>query len=235
MQIKICFLQDGKERLSGSDSGAVGREPEAQLRARAMYTDSDRSGEPGSKCKDTDSRSLATDAGYHTGTTAKSSYEAERSREAEQRREAAVLERQRDEARLRELELKRKLDDLKENYLNKADVRPSATGRESREDRILKTREEYLRDLEAREGENMLRHQFSEEKMDPFGASVRSDPGGMLDDRRDMADLAEFRLLEPDPLYPQERVRHSRSRSETDLNTLSPAESQRYSSPMQPG
>ena len=191
-----------------------------------MYTDSDRSGEPGSKSKESGSRTLATDAGYQTGPTPKSSYDAGLSREA------AVLERQRDEARLRELELKRKLDDIKESYSNRADVVPSA---DEPDNRVLKTRDEYLRGLEAREGENMLRHQFSDEKRDPFGASVRSDPGGSLEDRRDMADLAEFKYMEPEPLYPQERIRHSRSRSETDLNTLSPAESQKYSSPMQPG
>ena len=192
-----------------------------------MYTDTDRSREPASK--ESGSQSMAADTGYQTGATAKSSYDAERSREA------AVLERQRDEARLRELELKRKIDSLREKDLARVDVIPSPDRHDDIDSRILKTRDEYLRDLEARERENMLRLQYSDEKRDPFGASVRSDPGGSLEGRRDTADLAEFKYLEPEPIYPQERIRYSRSRSETDLNALSPAESQKYSSPMQPG
>ena len=103
---------------------------------------------------------------------------------------------------------------------------------------ILKSREEFLREFKEKEQE---RWQYSEEQRDQMGTSVRSDPGGFLEDMgsrreyRESADRNEFRVLEPEPGYPQERLRYSRSRSDTDLVALSPAESQKYSSPMQPG
>lgn len=85
----------------------------------------------------------------------------------------------------------------------------------------------------------MSRRQPSEpQTRDSLGTSTRSDPG--LQDEPGtnweyrMSDQNEFQRLEPEPAYPQDRLRYSRSKSDTDL-ALSPAESQRYSSPMQPG
>lgn len=225
----MFFFQDEREKASSASSGKnsagpkLGQETDAHLRSRTP--NSDRNKEPVTK---NGVQPTLSDLGYQTGTTAKSSYEDERSREA------AELERRRDAVRLRELELKRKLDDIKERGLDRADLY-SGTKQENIDNRLLKSREEYLHELEARERENLLRLQYSDEKRDPLGTTVRSDPGGSLDDRRDSNDLAEFRRLEPEPLYPQEKIRYSRSRSETDLNALSPTESQKYSSPMQPG
>lgn len=80
-----------------------------------------------------------------------------------------------------------------------------------------------------------------EPKRDSLGASTRSDPGGMLEDPgsrweyRQSDQMNEFHRLEPEPAYPQDRLRYSRSKSDTDLVAVSPTESHRYSSPMQPG
>ena len=185
-----------------TEAGGVHREAEYQLRARSPYTERSRETVSGSQL-------TGTDTGYQTGATAMFASN-----------EAAILEKQRDEARLRELELMRKLDEERENN--------SARRQEKLERPGFKTRDEYLRDLETRE-------RYSDERRDVLGTTVRSDPGGSLEEHRDSHDLAEFKRLEPEPLYPQERIRYSRSRSETDLVALSPAESQKYSSPMQPG
>ena len=203
-------------------STGSGKDDAGQKRVRSPYTERGRE----TVTKGSGSRSTGSDAGYQTGATGKSSF-------IDSSREAASLERQKDEARLRELELRRRMEDIRTSNLGRAEY-PSA--RQENSDRAsLKTREEYLRELESRERDNLIRAQYSDEKRDPLGTTVRSDPGGSLEEHRDLHDLAEFKRLEPEPLYPQERIRYSRSRSETDLNAMSPAESQKYSSPMQPG
>ncbi|XP_053407014.1 uncharacterized protein LOC123546728 isoform X2 [Mercenaria mercenaria] len=108
----------------------------------------------------------------------------------------------------------------------------------------FKTREEYQRDFERRERE--LKELLSkrnpvETQRDSLGTSTRSDPGEVLNDPgsrweyRQSDQMNEFHRLEPEPAYPEDRLRYSRSKSDTDLVALTPDESQRYSSPMQPG
>ena len=109
----------------------------------------------------------------------------------------------------------------------------------------FKTREEFQRDFERRERE--LKEVLSRPRVhsetvhESLGTTTRSDPGGMLDDEgskweyRVSDHMDDFQRLEPEPAYPHERLRYSRSKSDTDLVALSPTDSQRYSSPMQPG
>lgn len=127
----------------------------------------------------------------------------------------------------------------------------------------FKTREEFQRDFERRERElkellserprqEVLPRQPREEPLprqpreetvvqDSLGTTTRSDPGGALDDGGSrweyrVSDHApEFKRLEPELAYPQDRLRYSRSKSDTDLVALSPSDSLRYSSPKQPG
>ncbi|KAL4231892.1 Alstrom syndrome [Mactra antiquata] len=107
----------------------------------------------------------------------------------------------------------------------------------------FKTREEYQRDFEQREKELkelLSKRQPINPSRDSLGTSTRSDPGGTFDEPESnweyrVSDQNEFQRLEPEPAYPQDRLRYSRSKSDTDLVALSPTESQRYSSPMQPG
>ena len=204
----MCFIYLADERTT-TEAGTVHRQPDYQLRARSPTSERSRGTVSGSQIS-------GMDTGYQTGAIAKSL-----SKEA-------MLEKQRDEARLRELELMRKLDSQRDKNLDRADLYPAGKRQENLERAGFKTRDEYLCDLEGRE-------RYSEDKRDILGTTVRSDPGGSLEEHRDSHDLAEFKRLEPEPLYPQERIRYSRSRSETDLVAMSPAESQKYSSPMQPG
>lgn len=80
-----------------------------------------------------------------------------------------------------------------------------------------------------------------EPQRDSLGTSTRSDPGELGNDPgsrweyRQSDQMNEFRNLEPDPAYPEDRLRYSRSKSETDLVAVTPEENQRYSSPLQPG
>lgn len=107
----------------------------------------------------------------------------------------------------------------------------------------FKTREEFQRDFERRERELkelLARPRVHEQtEHESLGTTTRSDPGGMLDDGaweyRVTDHTDDFKRLEPDPAYPHDRLKYSRSKSDTDLVTLTPSDSMRYSSPMQPG
>lgn len=106
----------------------------------------------------------------------------------------------------------------------------------------FRTREEFERDFAQRERELRaeMQRRLSERRLEQqLGASTRSDPGGMFEDGgweySEADDSQGFRLMEPEPAYPRERLRCSRSKSDTNLMDISPNDSQKYSSPMQPG
>lgn len=124
-------------------------------------------------------------------------------------------------------------------------VAPADEGNKGLERPGFKTREEFQRDFERREQqlkELLSRPRITEQtEHESLGTTVRSDPGGMLDDggprwENRVSDHTEgFHRLEPEPAYPENRLRYSRSKSDTDLAAFSPSDSQKYSSPMHPG
>ncbi|XP_052772114.1 uncharacterized protein LOC128211403 isoform X2 [Mya arenaria] len=219
-------VKDDKEKaLSSSTGSGKGRLPASGGDAEDRRSNPDLAGSRHSE----DKRSTVTsDTGYHSNPNL-------RSHSPFSQREAAGLD-------SGDRDLNRR------NQGNGKGINPSGSENTISERPGFKTREEFQRDFERRERElkevlarSRRPHTSVPLERDSLGASTRSDPGGALEEAnprweyRESDQMGEFRPLEPEPAYPQDRVRHSRSRSDTDLVALSPTESQKYSSPMQPG
>ncbi|KAH3787914.1 hypothetical protein DPMN_166045, partial [Dreissena polymorpha] len=206
-------VKDEKDKAltSSTGSGKSGK-PAADLVGRRSE------GDLGSSKNSEDRRSgVTTDTGYHSTTT-----------------------RSRSPFSLREVTRSEKGDSGSKEATAS---RPSGIERPG-----FKTREEFQRDFERREQELKAVLARSSQRQEPvlpanrdsLGQSTRSDPGGSLEEvgprwEYRESDPREFQNLEPEPAYPQDRLRYSRSRSDSDLVALTPTDSQKYSSPMQPG